>query len=139
MAISSRIRAANVDHIISLHGAVTLLDFCRRHRVHYRLLSTYVGSFACPGIDTRVQGTTVFSLIQQILFVFTTVYVPWPGLNPHTDPSRIVVKRVNHSTSRPGHRQNRSGLSLEAGDIQPLFFCHLSSPATLKNKIKKII
>jgi hypothetical protein len=36
---------------ISLHGVM-------RYGVHYRLLSV-----ACPGIDTRVQGTTVFSLI----------------------------------------------------------------------------
>jgi hypothetical protein len=40
--------------------------------VHYRLLSTCVGSFTCPGIGARVQGTTVFSLIRQTLFVFTT-------------------------------------------------------------------
>jgi hypothetical protein len=40
------------------------------------LLSTCVGSFACPGIDTRVQGITVFSLIRQTLFVFTTLYEP---------------------------------------------------------------
>jgi hypothetical protein len=41
---------------------LTLLDFCPMYGVHYMLLSTCVGSFACPGIDTRVQGTTVFSL-----------------------------------------------------------------------------
>jgi hypothetical protein len=56
----------------SLHGVVTLLGFCRRSGVHYRLLSTCVGSFTCPGIDAQVQGTTVFSLIQQTLFVFST-------------------------------------------------------------------
>jgi hypothetical protein len=56
-------------HIISLHGVVTLLDCCRRYRVHYRLLSTCVGSFTCPDIDSQVRGTTVFSLIRQTLFV----------------------------------------------------------------------
>jgi hypothetical protein len=58
--------------IISLQGVVTLLGFCRRHGVHYRLLSTCVGSFTCPDIDAQVQGTTVFSLIRQTLFVFTS-------------------------------------------------------------------
>jgi hypothetical protein len=33
----------------------------------------------------------LFSLIRQTLFVFTALYVPWPGSNPHT----------NHLTSRP--------------------------------------
>jgi hypothetical protein len=36
---------------------------------------------------TRDHG---FSLIRQTLFVITTLYVPWPGLNLHTDPSRMV-------------------------------------------------
>jgi hypothetical protein len=50
----------------------TALDFCRRYGVHYKLLSTCVGSYACPGIDTLVQAATVFSLIRQTLFLFTT-------------------------------------------------------------------
>jgi hypothetical protein len=49
---------------ISLHGVVTLLGFCRRYGGHYRLLSTCVGSFTCPGVDAPVQGTTVFSLVR---------------------------------------------------------------------------
>jgi hypothetical protein len=51
---------------------MTLLGFCQRYGVHYRLLSTCVGSFTCPGIDALVQGTTVFSLVRQTLFVLTT-------------------------------------------------------------------
>jgi hypothetical protein len=45
----------------SLHGAVTLLGFCRRYGVHYRLLSTCVGYFTCHVAWTLVQGTMVFS------------------------------------------------------------------------------
>jgi hypothetical protein len=60
--------------IISLHGVVTLLGFCRRYEVHYRLL----GSFTCHGIDVQVQGTMVFSLIRQTLFV-TTSFCMCPG------------------------------------------------------------
>jgi hypothetical protein len=33
------------------------------------------GIFYCPGIDAQVQGTTVFSLIRQTLLVFTTYSV----------------------------------------------------------------
>jgi hypothetical protein len=54
--------------------------------VHYRLLSPCVGSFTCPGIDAQVQRTTVFILIWQTLFVFTTYsqvlggsYSRWDG------------------------------------------------------------
>jgi hypothetical protein len=104
----------HIIHVISLHCVVTLLGFCQRYGVHYRLLSTCVGSFTCPGIGAQVQGTTVFSLIRQTLFVLTIyssfLYVPWPGSNPLTDPIsiRIVtsskVKRVNHSTSRQAMR-----------------------------------
>ena len=46
---------------------VTLMDFRRRYGVHYRLQSTCVGSFTCPGIDTQVQGTTAFSPIRRTL------------------------------------------------------------------------
>jgi hypothetical protein len=68
------------SHIISLHGIeITLLFFCRRYGVHYRLLATCVGSFTCPGIDALVQGVTVFSLIRQTLFVLTTYSSMCPG------------------------------------------------------------
>jgi hypothetical protein len=50
-------------------------------------------------INTQVQGTTVFSLIRQTLFVFTTLYVPWLGSYPCTAPSRIV--RPSMLTTRP--------------------------------------
>jgi hypothetical protein len=43
------------------------------------ILSTCVGSFTCPGIDAQVQGTTVFSLIRQTLFVLTTYSSMCPG------------------------------------------------------------
>jgi hypothetical protein len=58
---------------------VTLLDFCQRYGVHYRLLSTCVGSFACPDIDTQVQGTMVFSnkyiLISSHVSLWTIPYL----------------------------------------------------------------
>jgi hypothetical protein len=43
--------------------------------------------FACPGIDIRVQGTTVFSLIGQtlVLYAYRT----------------RALTRISHSTSRP--------------------------------------
>jgi hypothetical protein len=90
-----------VTYYISLHGVVTL-GYCQRYGVHYRLLSTCVGSFICPGIDTQVQGSplqatvhmcgifylpwhrhigtriTIFSLIRQTLFLFTIVFLPRP-------------------------------------------------------------
>jgi hypothetical protein len=71
--------------IISYHiitkGIVTLsclLDFYRRYGVHYRLLSTCVGSFACPaGIDTQVQGTTVWSPLQATVHLCGILSLPW--------------------------------------------------------------
>jgi hypothetical protein len=62
-------------YIISLHGVITL--FCRNYGVQYRLLSTCVGSFACPGIDTRVQGTTVWSPLQATVHLCGIFYLPW--------------------------------------------------------------
>jgi hypothetical protein len=50
-------------HIISLHSGA-----------QYRLLSTCVGSFTCPGIDAQVQGTTVFNLIRQTLFCINNLF-----------------------------------------------------------------
>jgi hypothetical protein len=64
-------------HIVSLHGVVALLDFCRRYGVHYRLLSSCVGSFACPGIDTPVQGTTVWSPLQATVHLCGIICLPW--------------------------------------------------------------
>jgi hypothetical protein len=55
--------------MISCISLITLLKICQRYGVHYRLLSTSVGPFACPGIDTQVEGTMVVSLIRQTLFV----------------------------------------------------------------------
>jgi hypothetical protein len=48
-------------------------SFCQRYGVHYRLLSTCVGSFACPGIDTRVQGPR---------FLFTSFICALAGIEP---------------------------------------------------------
>jgi hypothetical protein len=73
--------------LISLHSVVTLLDFCRRYGVHYTLLSPCVGYFACPGIDTPVQGTTVISLIRQTLFLFTAFVCALAWIEPaHCQP-----------------------------------------------------
>jgi len=58
------------------------MDFRRRYGVHYRLQSTCVGSFTCPGIDTQVQGTTAFSPIRRtLLIVFVQSTCPGSGSN----------------------------------------------------------
>jgi hypothetical protein len=54
-----------------------------------------VRSFACPGIDTLVQGTTVINLIRQTLYSFVCALARLTLL-------KLQVKCVNHSTSRPG-------------------------------------
>jgi hypothetical protein len=49
------------------------------------LLSTHVWDLLLALVDAQVQGTTVFSLIRQTLFVFTTsfLYVPcMAGIEP---------------------------------------------------------
>jgi hypothetical protein len=67
--------------VISLHSVVTLLGFCRRYGVHYRLLSTCVGSFTCPGIDAQVQGTSFSSHPTDPLCIhlFTSFFCMCPG------------------------------------------------------------
>jgi hypothetical protein len=73
----------------SLHGVVTLLGFCRRYGVHYKLLSTCVGSFTRPGIDAQVQGTTVFSLIRQDTLCIHNLFTSFcmcPGRDRTLDP-----------------------------------------------------
>ena len=75
-------------HISTAFG--TLLDFCRRYGVHYRLQSTCVGSFTCPGTDTQVQGTTASSPIRRTLLVFVRCTCPGPGSNP-----RLAIDRLD--------------------------------------------
>jgi hypothetical protein len=82
-------------HYISLHGVVTLLDFCRRYGVDYRLLSTCVGSFTCPGIDAPVQGTTVWSPLQ------ATVHLCGIFFLPRHKTLRYKGPRVLVSSDRP--------------------------------------
>jgi hypothetical protein len=84
-----------INHFcLSLHGVITLLGFCRRYGVHYRLLSICVGSFTCPGIDVRYKGPRfLVSSDRPYLYCIPTtsfLYVHWPGSNALTDPFRIV-------------------------------------------------
>jgi hypothetical protein len=50
-----------------------------RYGVLYRLLSTCVGSFACPDIDTQLQGTTVWSPLQATVHLCGIFCWPWHG------------------------------------------------------------
>jgi hypothetical protein len=116
-------QSESVDHvhpsyhiiIISLHGIVTLLGFCRRCGVHYRLMSTCVRSFTCPGIDAQVQGTTVFSLIRQTLFVLTTYssFCMCPGRD--CTPSVLTTRPAgqdHHCDASPNTSPTRWGIIL---------------------------
>jgi hypothetical protein len=73
----SQNRHCFTDIISYHHGVVTLLGFCRRYGVHYTLLSTCVGYFTCPGIDTQVQGTTVWSPLHPTVHLCGLFYLPW--------------------------------------------------------------
>jgi hypothetical protein len=52
---------------------LALAQTLRYKRVHYRLLSTCVGSFACPGIGTQVQG----SQLQATVHLCGIFCLPW--------------------------------------------------------------
>jgi hypothetical protein len=56
--IMQMLRAKLAYDVLHVARVVTLLGFYRRYGVNYRLLSTCVGSFTCPGIDTRRRSDT---------------------------------------------------------------------------------
>jgi hypothetical protein len=64
------------------------------------LLSTYVGAFACPGIDTQGHGTTVLVSSDTPSFYSQLLYVPWPGSNPRIDPSSALGCKSSVQTAR---------------------------------------
>jgi hypothetical protein len=79
---SKSVAEKSINLINTYHYTVSLLDFCRMYGVHKRLLSTCVGYFAYPGIDTQVQGTTVFSLIWQTLCIHKYFVCVLAGIEP---------------------------------------------------------
>jgi hypothetical protein len=97
--------AVNVNTVPPWSGGLHLwsLDIpalLKSWKKHY----TCVGSFTCPGIDAQVQGTTVLSLIRQIVLTTYSSFCMCPGWDRTRSPTLLGlwVKRVNHSTSRPG-------------------------------------
>jgi hypothetical protein len=89
MSLSANEEKLGMNYIISYHRATVHLCgiFCLQ----------------CPGIDTRAQGTTVFSLIRHIPSLYSRLWM-FPGWDRTRTLTLLGLKvmrvTVNHSTSR---------------------------------------